>query len=120
MQARDRDGIKGKRGNIMDELFNFSYSPTAFESWFRLACQVTIAGCVVIGLKALDGEACGIGFNVWKPYTWSSNAGCFVRGLVKGIPAGFIEGEDKPTPQNQPDLVAPPQPVKPVRNTRSQ
>ena len=113
MERRVRDG-EGKRGNIMDELFNFSYSPTAFESWFRLACQVTIAGCVLIGIKALDGEACGIGFNVWKPYTWASNGGCFVRGLVRNVPTGFIEGEDKPA--SQPDLVTPPgQSARPIR-----
>ena len=110
MERRVRDS-EGKRGNIMDELFNFSYSPTSAESWFRMACQVTIAGCILIGIKALDGEACGIGFNVWQPYTWASNGGCFVRSLVRNVPTGFIEGEGKPT-QPQPDLISPPQPAR--------
>jgi hypothetical protein len=41
----------GKRGNILDELFNFHYNPAHFESWIRIGCQVTAVGMVIVLVK---------------------------------------------------------------------
>lgn len=106
--SRDKEAGKGRRGSISDELFNFQYNPASPESWIRFACQVTIAGAVVILIKSLDGDVCGQPWSFWQPQTWGIPSGCFVRGLVKGVPNDFNQPNVSTTPDASGDAVTPP------------
>lgn len=107
MNARDREAGKGRRGNIFDELTNFSYSPTSPESWVRLVAQVSVAGSVIVLLKALDGNVCGTAWNFWVPQTWGNPIGCFIRSLVQNVPDDFVSTPTA-TPNAAGDAVTPP------------
>lgn len=105
----------GKRGNILDELFNFDYNPANFESWIRIGCQVTAVGMVIVLVKGLDGDVCGSKPNLWTPSSWMSPIGCFVRGLVKNVPNDFnqYDGALNST-EVEPAVVAPPASPEPM------
>lgn len=107
--SRDRgEGSKGKRGRITDELFNFQYNPADIESWLRLGFQVVVVVSAVTLIKSLDGDVCGQNWSPWWPQTWGIPSGCFVRGLIKGVPNDFTHPNISTTPDATGEAVTPP------------
>lgn len=108
--ARTRDyDDDDKKG--MAWLFDFSYRGD-LDSALKIICQVTVAGCAVILLKALDGETCGRGWKWYLPQTWGTPVGCATRGLVRTIPTPEYSFTDEVsgTAENGSTIVGPPTP----------
>lgn len=107
--SQNGNGNSGKRGNILDELLNFSYNPASIESWFRIGAQVTALGMVIVLVKGLDGDVCGTRPNLWTPSSWMAPVGCFTRSLVKNVPNDFNQYDSSTTPtEADTTVVAPP------------
>ena len=96
--------------SFLAALLDFSYDPLQPGDWATLACQVTVASCFIVLVKALDGEVCGQPVVLWIPPTWFAPFGCTVRSLVKNVPNNFLHypGSNAAPPAQPGNLIAPP------------